>query len=214
MRYTLHSRKMFFKRLNQGGIIMDDLQKLNEFFEENSRKLKNPIIQGFLSHEDNLILLKKYILNPSDINRNKVDKSFQSYYKTVREIKYVSNLIHFFSVDFDKKIRKQYDRNLLILDKNKSDEGTITPKEFIQDDSQELSSLMGGDLLEKIENKALVRALKTLSDKQIMILEMIYLRELSLKEISKLIQTSPQNISNHHRKTLKKLNKLLKKEEG
>ena len=49
------------------------------------------------------LLSAKAILYPTDLNKKLVDESFQSHYINVRKIKYVSNLIYFFSLDFDKK---------------------------------------------------------------------------------------------------------------
>jgi len=56
--------------------------------------------------------------------------------------------------------------------------------------------------------------LKSLTDKQLQILEMIYVKDYSIKAIAETLQTTPQNISNLHRKALKNLQQKLHKEEG
>ena len=193
----------------------NDKQKIEEFFYRNNEQVNNPIIKSFLSDSQNLYLVQKAILYPTDLNKKLVDESFQSHYINVRKIKYVSNLIYFFSLDFDKKRRRMQNRSLLILDKGLSEEGETTLKELIEDTRNEngLDHLIGGGLLDNIEDVQLLKSLQKLTVKQLQILEMIYVKELSIKEIAQLLQTTPQNISNHHRKALNKLNHSLRKKE-
>lgn len=193
----------------------NDKQKIEEFFYRNNEQVNNPIIKSFLSDSQNFYLVQKAILFPTDLNKKLVDESFQSHYINVRKIKYVSNLIYFFSLDFDKKRRRLQKRSLLILDKGLSEEGETTLKELIEDTRNEndLDHLIGGGLLDNIEDVQLLKSLQKLTVKQLQILEMIYVKELSIKEIAQLLQTTPQNISNHHRKALNKLNHSLRKKE-
>lgn len=192
-----------------------DNQKIEEFFYRNNEQVNNPIIKSFLSDSQNLYLVQKAILYPTDINKKRVDESFQSHYKNVRKTKYVSNLIYFFSLDFDKKRRRLQNRSLLILDKGLSEKDGKTAKELIEDASNgmELDNIVGEGLLDNIENEQLLKSLQKLTVKQLQILEMIYVKELSIKEIAQTLQTTPQNISNLHRKALNKLNNTLRKKE-
>jgi len=142
-----------------------------------------------------------------------VDESFQSHYKNVRKTKYVSNLIYFFSLDFDKKRRRLRKRSLLILDKGLSEKDGKTAIERIEDASNETEpdNIVGEGLLDNIEDEQLLKSLQKLTVKQLQILEMIYVKELSIKEIAQTLQTTPQNISNLHRKALNNLNNSLRK---
>ncbi|MEB2300410.1 sigma-70 family RNA polymerase sigma factor [Lysinibacillus xylanilyticus] len=190
-------------------------QKIEDFFYRNTEQVNNPIIKSFLSDSNNLYLVQKAILYPTERNKKLVDESFQSHYINVRKIKYVSNLIYFFSLDFDKKRRRLQDRTLLILDKGLSEEGSTTAKELIEDASigKELDHIVGEGLLDNIEDEQLLKSLRKLTVKQLQILEMIYVKELSIKEIAQTLQTTPQNISNLHRKALNKLKHTLSKKE-
>ncbi|MFJ8513785.1 sigma-70 family RNA polymerase sigma factor [Lysinibacillus xylanilyticus] len=190
-----------------------DNQKIEDFFYRNNEQVNNPIIKSFLSDSQNLYLVQKAILYPTDINRKLVDESFQSHYKNVRKTKYVSNLIYFFSLDFDKKRRRLQNRSLLILDKGLSEKDGKTAIERIEDASNEteLDHIVGEGLLDNIEDEQLLKSLQKLTVKQLQILEMIYVKELSIKEIAQTLQTTPQNISNLHRKALNKLNNTLRK---
>lgn len=69
-------------------------------------------------------------------------------------------------------------------------------------------------LLDTVENEELFQSLKSLTDKQLQILEMIYIKDYSIKAIAEALQTTSQNISNLHRKALQKLQQKLRKEEG
>lgn len=192
-----------------------DNQKIEEFFYRNNEQVNNPIIKSFLSDSKNLYLVQKAILYPTDINKKLVDESFQSHYKNVRKTKYVSNLIYFFSLDFDKKRRRLQNRSLLILDKGLSEEGGTTAKEQIEDASieRELDTIVGEGLLDNIEDEQLLKSLQKLTVRQLQILEMMYVKELSIKEIAQTLRTTPQNISNLHRKAINKLNNTLRKKE-
>ncbi|MGE7910820.1 sigma-70 family RNA polymerase sigma factor [Lysinibacillus xylanilyticus] len=190
-----------------------DNQKIEDFFYRNNEQVNNPIIKSFLSDSQNLYLVQKAILYPTDINRKLVDESFQSHYKNVRKTKYVSNLIYFFSLDFDKKRRRLQNRSLLILDKGLSEKDGKTAIERIEDASNEteLDNIVGEGLLDNIEDEELLKSLQKLTVKQLQILEMIYVKELSIKDIAQTLQTTPQNISNLHRKALNKLNNTFRK---
>lgn len=180
------------------------------FCNKNKDNLKNPIIKNFLRKEKNLNLLMKAVLHPSKYNKEAVDKAFRSYYLKVKKIKYVSNLIYFFSIDFDKKQRKHQNNQSLILDKNITNEAETTFKELIPDKKQSTDNIFGSSLIDHIEDKRLAKALKKLTEKQLQVLELIYLKNVSLKEISFILDSTPQNVSNQHRKALIKLYDLLK----
>ncbi|MFJ7981373.1 sigma factor-like helix-turn-helix DNA-binding protein [Lysinibacillus xylanilyticus] len=190
-----------------------DIQRVEEFFYRNQKQVNNPIIKSFLLDSQNLYLVQKAILYPTDINKKLVDESFQSHYKNVRKTKYVSSLIYFFSLDFDKKRRRLQNRTLLVLDKGLSKDGGTTAKELIEDTSNEkkLNRIVGEGLLDNIGDEKLFNSLQKLTVKQLQILEMVYVKEFSIKEVAQTLQTTPQNISNLHRKALNKLNNTLRK---
>lgn len=174
---------------------------IEEFFYRNREQVKNPIIRSFLADAQNLYLVQHAILYPNDCNLKMVDETFQAHYQRVQKIKYISNLIYFFSLDFDKKKRRLQNRFLLVADSGLMDDG------IREEESEEEG------LLEKIENEQLFKGLQKLTDKQLQILEMIYVKDYSIKVIAETLKTTPQNISNLHRKALKKLHHIIRKEE-
>lgn len=176
-----------------------------------STEIKNPLIKGFLENEMNRELYKKAIYDFTEENKRLVEDAFAEYYEIVRRTAYFSSMIKFMGIDFDKKLRKLNNRFMLTLDqplKTETNEGS-TMKDMLIDSAA--PSLYEGDdtLSSKISDKKLCEALERLTQKQAIVLEMIYVKELSNKEIADIFQTSPQNISNTHKKALKKLKTLM-----
>lgn len=177
---------------------------IDDFFHRNQQNLENPIIKSFLKNRENYQLVIQAILEPTRTNMDIVDHLFQAHYMKVKKIKYVSTLIHFFSIDYDKRKRRENQRNLLILDKPLSTDSEVSPKDLIVDE-QSIPITFGSSLIDNIEDEKLAEALKRLSSKQLRILEMLYLENRPLKEVAEILHLSPQNASNHHKKALKKI---------
>ena len=181
--------------------------KTKEIIEKNNL-LKNPLIKGFLNNEENYHLFQKAILFPNLENKNKVEEVFAKHYEQVRIDSYFRNLIKYFSIDFDKKIRKLNNRFYLTLDKPIGTESeTITHKDLIPEENK----IKFGEqtLHNEIGDESLFQALEILSESQYRILELIYVKNLTNIEIAGLMNSSPQNISNIHRKAIRKLRKDL-----
>jgi RNA polymerase sigma factor (sigma-70 family) len=109
-----------------------------------------------------------------------------------------------------KEGRKDRQRNLLILDKNSTNESDTPIIDLVKDNKQDSIS-SNSSLIEDIGDEDLIEALKTLTEKQFLILDMIYHKNMPLKEISCKLKRTPQNISNHHRTAIKKLRLHLNK---
>lgn len=190
---------------------------IEKFFCSYHRVIKdNNVIRSFLKKENNFILVKKAILNPTFQNKRNVDNLFKAHYRHMKLMKYISKLIYFYSIDYDKKINKLNKRFILTLDQEmRSDSyGTFFPKDYIKSETDlpyELS--FGNSLIENIGEENLQKALGNLTEQQLKILEMIYLENLSLKEISCFKNSSTQNISNQHRKAIRKLRSYMDKGE-
>lgn len=167
---------------------------------------ENKLLKTFLEDEENFLLFENAVLNPTIENRKKVEDTFQIYYEQIRKFAYINSLIRIYSVDFDKRVRKLRNRYSLILDQPVNDEAanTNTYKNIIP---SELNQENYSSLREAVGNEPLYNALEILTDFQYLILELIYVYNLSKTEIAKLVETSPQNISNTHKKAIVKLKK-------
>lgn len=74
------------------------------FTTQEQEKLKEPIVSNFLKDEDNHQLFMAFIESPTHETKDALDSAFKSYYKRVKVITYIDKLIHYYSMDLDKKI--------------------------------------------------------------------------------------------------------------
>lgn len=180
--------------------------------DSNRRILNNPIIKSFLENERNYKLVQEAITNLTKENQEKVDRAFKEHYNKAKLIKYVSKLIHFFSIDYDKRINTFSKRFLLSLDQSlptDTETKTLAKDLIVSKNHLSFDTTFGSTLAEQIENEDLLLALEILTPKQLRIIELIYLNNLPIKVVAAFFDTSPQNISNQHRKALKKLHDQL-----
>ncbi|MDZ3957034.1 sigma-70 family RNA polymerase sigma factor [Bacillus thuringiensis] len=190
--------------------------KLKSFFELNRVALEQPIMKDFLSINENRELFFESILDPNNKNNELLDYKFKLFFKRCVIIKYINTLIRIYSIDFDKRVRKNRERYLLILDKpiqSESNDISTTMIDMIKTpESNETSNFVfenRTELKDVIKDPKLYKALNELTEKQYAILELIYIRGFNNKEVATLFNESPQNISNIHKKTLRKLKKSL-----
>ena len=169
------------------------------FWKKYSYSMNQPIIKNFLKDKANYELLKKAINNKDNDSKKELNKRFQKYYKNIKAIHYISKLIHFYSIDYDKRINNYKSRNIIAsmkdynyvaqnsyMEEKKLNTGeNLTLKDFEHKQS----------LLNQIEDKDLYERLKELTELQIDILELFYVYNLTNKEISKLLGKSAQTIS-------------------
>lgn len=185
------------------------------FHSKYQNKLKEPILQRFLENSENYSLLLKAVEHPTTENKQLVDNAFKIHFKKIKIISYISNLIYFYSIDFDKKVSLNKNRYLLNLDKTITNEedSHSTLLELINNDLVDLTSKQFEEnqlhLKEHITNKLLYEGLNLLTEKQLKILELYYVCEYNNKQIAKILSESEQTISYNHKKALKKLKSKL-----
>ncbi len=193
---------------------INDKEILKQFLDKHKLRLDNPLVKGFLKDQTNFELFKTAILVPTKENKELVEKSFSKHCQNVRKIKYIDSLIKFYSIDYDKKIRKNNSRHLLILD-TKSNYISAEEGQLLEN---RMSPIMEEDFYQgeidmknEITNSKLFMALESLTKKQALILELFYFKKLSIHEIAVTLDSSPQNISNIHRRAILNLrNKLMR----
>lgn len=114
-------------------------------------------------------------------------------------------MIHYNSINYDKKRQALVKRYPLILD---DDEKFDSVKVSCYD-----PALVPSDLKDHITDRSLFLAYTALSEKQKTILSLFYVQDLNDKEISTIMGGSQQNISKHRLKALSKLREILQKRE-
>ncbi|WP_339257844.1 sigma-70 family RNA polymerase sigma factor [Paenibacillus sp. FSL R5-0713] len=116
-------------------------------------------------------------------------------------VSYISSLLHFNSINFDKKIRKHHERNTLIMD-------DIEESHIAYEDEKLL-----GSHLHRLENQIsdpnLHKFFLTLSEREKEILNLTYAEEKKDIEISQQFGVSQQSISKTRKNALKKLRHFL-----
>lgn len=171
---------------------------------------KNPILKEFFKDEENKELLNVLRSNYSQQQFEVLEYKFRLYLYEYRLIKYLSTLIHFYSLDSIKKYRQYEERYVCILNQENTEtnEGTqlmdiLVPSE----ESSETKAIMklSSSLTEAIENQSLLKAIQSLPAKQRIIIYLLYIKQLKLKEVAHYYQNSTQNISKLHRKSLSQI---------
>ncbi|KAB2372789.1 MULTISPECIES: sigma-70 family RNA polymerase sigma factor [Bacillus] len=186
---------------------------LCHFTQKYQEAFKQPIIQKFLKDSNNYKVFLDYLQHPESKHHiEELDKSFKIFYKKSKLGKYLDNLIHFYSIDYDKRRRKIHSRFLLTLNGSGEDDsdGKFIEKsdKYIMAEEKSILELMissSSGLKSHIEDESLYKAFLKLTPKQQHILELIYVKGLSNIEVSEYYNDSPQNISAIHKRALKKL---------
>ncbi|MBB4823173.1 RNA polymerase sigma factor (sigma-70 family) [Sporosarcina luteola] len=183
------------------------------FLKNHRAKLSEPIVQVFLNQNKNREIFNNYIENPSKENKRKLDKAFKVHYQNARIKSYISKLIHFYAIDFDKRISLRSKRQLLIdHNSNREDTNIKSYNDLISSKADLTFNYFNQKqprLRDHLTNKRLFEGLKKLTKKQEKILDLAYVYNLSNKEISKVLNESPQTISYNHKVALQKLKEFL-----
>lgn len=187
--------------------------KLDEFMNEHYESLANPVIKAFLKEDRHFRLFASAICFPTPENKKRLDTVFKMFFSEIRFLKYISKIIHYYSIDFDRVRRKYEDLYPLILDEPvNSDDNKTTFKDFIITEDYENEEKLTGDhshLEDHIENKILFKAYKKLTTRQKEILQLAYIKDLTDTEIGKQLSISQQAVSKIHKKALSNLFKSM-----
>ncbi|HEF1906398.1 TPA: sigma-70 family RNA polymerase sigma factor [Bacillus cereus] len=188
--------------------------QIEAFCSKYKEKMNEPIVRNFLKDKGNYAIFQDAILNPTHENTHLLNQIFAEYYRKVKIINYISKLVKYYSIDIEKRIHLNKKRNVLTLDAsiNEEDESSIkmdvlsSSEEDLTYESFELAS---GDLKEHLNNDFLHKALEVLSDKQIKVLNLIYMNDFTNKQVAEILKESEQTISYNHKAALTKLQEIM-----
>lgn len=194
----------------------DCKEKYFEFQKQHSDFFQQPIVRSFLSDENHHELVQRAVCSPTKENRQIVDEAFKNFYGNVRALTYLTNLIYFNAINFDKNMKKHYNREVLTLDqplqKESENEGD-THKDMLYHSSKDITEQIDCQTIsDYISEPRLYQAINHLTVKQQSLLTYKYVHGLKNKEIAELIECSPQNVSKMHRRALLKIKSYLQKE--
>ncbi|MFT8225069.1 sigma factor-like helix-turn-helix DNA-binding protein, partial [Streptococcus agalactiae] len=183
--------------------------QIEAYCSKYKEKMNEPIIRNFLKDEKNNALFQAAIINPTEANTSMLNSAFAEYYRKVKVINYISNLVYFYSIDFDKRVSLYKKRNLFALtvshaeidnNLNNLDALTSSEEDLTYADYERMAKK--GDLKDHIDGELLYKALDVLSDKQLKILTLMYLNDHTNKEVAEILDESVQTISYNHNKAL------------
>lgn len=186
-------------------------QRFYEFVSRHEHHLANPVIKGFLNHENDYNLFVQAVCYPSPQNCDRLERAFQRFYIEIRLIHYLSKVLWRYAKDYRAKTNRRRSHYLLMLDRPvQSDEPSgMTYKSQLPDwgNVNDPASSYGHPptLEESIENDQLFRGVRSLTQKQLKMLELYFLHDQSQKEIADAMGVSQQSVSKTMNHVFKKL---------
>ncbi|WYP26812.1 sigma-70 family RNA polymerase sigma factor [Alkalihalobacillus sp. FSL W8-0930] len=190
--------------------------EVREFVATYEKALNAPVIRAFLEEEQHMNLLIESIVEPTPKNREAVNESFRSFYMELRLVKYLSQLIHYYSIDVSKRYRRHFARHSYVMDQPLSDDHSLYLHDVLESEGPSVESLVtegGSDLEQVIENPLLYKHFLALSDKQKQVLNLYFVGGLSHRVIAKRFGSTPQNISQIATRALAKLRSAINQED-
>lgn len=180
-------------------------------------QFKNPLLKAFLADAEHLELYKQYCRTPNDCIKKMINDRFVRFYIRIRAVAYFSKIIHYTARHFDIERRKYDQRYVLNLDstgnesKNGNNEGSITLKELIVDESATKSfyEQIEDDLEQHIQNPNLYKAIVSLNERQKQILYLSFIINYSDTEISKKLNVTQQAITKSKNNALAKVRRMI-----
>lgn len=187
-----------------GNVILHHI--LKDYLSEDTyhKLIENSIIIAFIQNEYHSTLLLSVLKCQNEYDKQLLDQAFKAFYAEIRLIKYISSLIYFSSLDYDRKNRKRKNRYILSLDQPLSSEESdrSSMKNLIAEEYMDKPSLT----LEQLDvDQKLFKAIHKLTSKEKSVLTLAYLHDLTDKEIAHRLNLSQQAINKMKNNALRKL---------
>jgi len=193
-------------------VIIKNYESLDDYMIRNKEFFSQPLVKGFFeSDPSHMDLLEKAVIQKDESSQKLLDSLFREHFSLYRLVKYISTLSHFFSIDYDKRLRKHKNRYPTILDKpvNDSDKGEKMIDLLAYNQQKSIQLDMDLELIDTIENDELFLALQSLNPKERQILHLIIMENKKQVDIAQLFDETPQNVAATKKKAIKKIQKQL-----
>lgn len=166
--------------------------------------ISNVLLRSFFQHKGYASLQKRAWQHPSAENLKALEDAFLDFKRMRRFLSYVSQTLYWEAVKFDQRKRRYQQTFPLIVDTSSEDpeEGpfeTVTAEENLEKDRMET---MASTIEELCTEPWLIQAIQALTPAQKSVLFYVYKKGYTLTETASLLHTTPQNISNIHRRLL------------
>ncbi|MCA0988930.1 sigma-70 family RNA polymerase sigma factor [Guptibacillus algicola] len=168
--------------------------------------MKNPLFRSFMEDEENWRCYVEVSEEHKKDTLQRLNKLFHMYYAEIRFIAYMSRLIHYTAINFDRKHRLNSMRYPLTLDQPVKENGDswidLVAGEPIQPTTK--------DVDQQFLSFSLFRAYKRLTAKQKEVLDLFYSEGATDTEIANDFGVSQQAVSKRRKRALKKLRDVVK----
>ena len=166
--------------------------------------MKNPLFQSFIQDEEHWRCYIEVSEKRQHETLQRLNKLFYMYYVEIRFIAYLTKLIHYTAINFDRKRRLERMRYPLTLDQPISESGDswVDLVEGAKSEHREIE--------QQLLSFPLFRAYKRLTEKQKEVLELFYSKGASDTEIAQASGVSQQAVSRRRKRALKKLRDVIK----
>ena len=173
--------------------------------EINKKIIESHVFSRFLEEEGNIVIYFKYLREPSKKNAIELNETYKKFERQMIVRGYLKKTIEYEARRFDKKIRNA-EKETVSLDKV-VDGTEITISELLIDEESSLAYevIFNRDLNEFFEDVSLIKCIASLTEKQKKVVYMLYVMELSEKEVAKQMNVTQQAISKVHRAAIKKI---------
>lgn len=178
--------------------------------------MENKLLQSFLEQPVNQNLYLEYLQNPNENIKNTIEKRFKIHVMKIKILSYFSKVFYFEAQKFDKKIRENSLRNILIMDKD--DDGEWVTYNDVSHFSNDIPETFNEDSSEQhspenlFEDEKLFNLIANLSEKNKELLYLLYVKDLDESEVASFLNVSKQAINKRKNNLLKKIRTLY--EEG
>lgn len=188
-------------------------EKVNQFIKENKLFLENKAVKSFLEVERNKKLFFHVISYPTPENKRILDEEFRKHFFTIRFTAFISSLIYYNAINYDKRHRMLSNRYQLTLDKPIGvNHEKQSFKDLLKDSYSQIqidNILESSDIKDYLSEELYVKAIDQLTKKQKEVINLAYVKGYSDTEIGTLLGKSQQAISKLHKKALEKMHKFI-----
>lgn len=171
-----------------------------KFRQDHAALFENAVVRRFFEEPHHMRLLSDYLSLPSYENQMILEQTFQRYFFRVRFTSYMSSIIKYANMDYQRKYKKDEDRELLIFDKPIDEEEDVTLGEFLftlTDGGQQNEEVHSNpnEFAQSLDNDELYLAFGLLTDRQKLVITLSYSSYALDKEIAATLSVSQQAIT-------------------
>ncbi|MDO7907173.1 sigma-70 family RNA polymerase sigma factor [Paenibacillus sp. JX-17] len=181
---------------------------------------KDTLLASFFAVPEHRRLFHEVQRKPNNENRQQLDEAFRIFFFDIRFRAYISMLVHYYAVGFDRRERRERSRYELILDQPvQPEEGGTSRIELMADPISENGSRdqepAGGVLLEDmIGCESLYVTLKKLTLREKEVITAAYVSQQSDTEIAGALGITQQAVSKTRSRAIRKLREAYVKRGG